>query len=148
MPTRSRLVESSYYRGSWCLSEQGEHGLCPSWRSSEHSTVCDRYDATWCQSDVSIDLIASHWERFDMLRCGKRVLIGLSGLLIIAVLTGATYQWIATRNDLSTTPPPGRLVDVGGHRLHIWCSGAGRLRSFLKLGWGDQALAGASFSLP
>ena len=42
-----------------------------------------------------------------MLRWGKRTLIGLCGLLIVAVLTGVTYQWIATRNELSATPPPG-----------------------------------------
>ena len=60
-----------------------------------------------------------------MLRWVKRVLIVVCGLLIVAVLTGATYQWMATRNELCATPPPGRLVDVGGHRLHIWCSGDG-----------------------
>src|SRR3989442_11873704 len=49
----------------------------------------------------------------------KRVLIGLSSLLIVAAIAGATYQWAATRRDLAATPPPGRLVDVGGHKLHL-----------------------------
>jgi pimeloyl-ACP methyl ester carboxylesterase len=82
-----------------------------------------------------------------MLRRGKRVLIGLSGLLIIAVLTGATYEWIATDNDLSATPPPGRLVDVGGHRLHIWCSGAGAPSVILETGLGGSS-AGWGFVQP
>ena len=82
-----------------------------------------------------------------MLRWVKRVLIVVCGLLIVAVLTGATYQWTATRNELRATPPPGRLVDVGGHRLHLWCSGTGAPSVILETGLGDQALTGALFSL-
>src|SRR5262245_20046424 len=37
------------------------------------------------------------------------------GLLIL----GAVYQIIATRRDRKNFPPPGQLVDVGGHRLHL-----------------------------
>jgi pimeloyl-ACP methyl ester carboxylesterase len=53
----------------------------------------------------------------------KRILLGVVGLLLITALVGASYQWLASRSDLAATPPPGRLVDVGGHRLHIWCNG-------------------------
>jgi hypothetical protein len=60
-----------------------------------------------------------------MWRWAKRILIGLCGLSVVAALTGAAYQWIATRKDLAANPPPGRLVDVGGHKLHIWCTGSG-----------------------
>ena len=52
----------------------------------------------------------------------KRILVGVAGLLLITALAGASYQWLASRGDLAATPPPGRLVDVGGHRLHIWCT--------------------------
>jgi pimeloyl-ACP methyl ester carboxylesterase len=55
----------------------------------------------------------------------RRTLIGLGSFLMIAAAAGATYQALATRRELAATPPPGRLVDVGGHRLHIWCTGAG-----------------------
>jgi pimeloyl-ACP methyl ester carboxylesterase len=75
-----------------------------------------------------------------MLRWVKRTLIGLCGLLIVAVLTGATLQWMATRNELSATPPPGRLVDVGGHKLHIWCSGAGAPSVILETGLGGSSV--------
>ena len=54
-----------------------------------------------------------------------RILAALCGLLLMAAATGATYQWWATRQDLAATSPPGRLVDIGGHRLHVWCTGAG-----------------------
>jgi pimeloyl-ACP methyl ester carboxylesterase len=69
----------------------------------------------------------------------KRVLIGLSSLLVVAALAGATYQWAATRRDLAATPPPGRLVDVGGHRLHIWCTGSGTPSVILETGLGGSS---------
>ena len=75
-----------------------------------------------------------------MMRWGKRTLIVLSGLLIIAVLTGATYPWMATRKELSATPAPGRLVDIGGHRLHIWCSGIGTPSVILENGLGGSSV--------
>ncbi len=53
----------------------------------------------------------------------RRISLGFIGLLLIAALVGTAYQWLADRSDLAGTPPPGRLVDVGGYRLHIWCSG-------------------------
>ena len=52
----------------------------------------------------------------------KKTLLGVVGLLVIAALAGVSYQSFASRSDLTATPPPGRLVDVGGHRLHIWCT--------------------------
>ena len=54
----------------------------------------------------------SHWT--------KKALFGLAGLLLIASLADASYRWLADRSDLAATPSPRRIVDVGGHRLHIW----------------------------
>jgi hypothetical protein len=73
------------------------------------------------------------------LKLTKRVLIGLCSPLIVAVIAGATYQWAATRRDLAATPPPGRLVDVGGHRLHIWCTGSGTPSVILETGLGGSS---------
>jgi pimeloyl-ACP methyl ester carboxylesterase len=75
-----------------------------------------------------------------MWRWIRRTLLALCGLLLVAAVAGATYQWIATRRDLAATPAPGRLVDIGGHRLHLWCSGAGSPAVVLESG-----LGGASF---
>jgi pimeloyl-ACP methyl ester carboxylesterase len=74
-----------------------------------------------------------------MRRWTKRVLLGLCGVLAVAAVSGATYQWVATRNDLAATPPPGRLVDVGGHRLHIWCTGSGTPSVILETGLGGTS---------
>jgi hypothetical protein len=56
-----------------------------------------------------------------MVRWTIRILAGLCGLIVVTALTGAAYQWLATRKDLAATPPPGHLV--GGYRLHLWCTG-------------------------
>src|ERR671918_86455 len=48
----------------------------------------------------------------------------VAGLLALAVI-GAIYQAIATQIDQRTYSPPGEMVDVGTHSLHINCLGEG-----------------------
>jgi pimeloyl-ACP methyl ester carboxylesterase len=74
-----------------------------------------------------------------MWRWTTRILIGLVGLFTLGAVVGATYQWFATRKELASTPPPGQLVDVGGHRLHLWCTGAGRPTVILEAGLGGSS---------
>ena len=69
----------------------------------------------------------------------RRVLLGACMLPIVAAVTGAAYQWVATRRALAATPPPGRLVDVGGHRLHLWCVGSGTPTVVLETGLGGTS---------
>jgi pimeloyl-ACP methyl ester carboxylesterase len=69
----------------------------------------------------------------------KRILIGFGGLVVVAAVAGATYQGVATRRDLARTPAPGRLVDIGGHRLHVWCSGSGAPPVILETGLGGSS---------
>jgi pimeloyl-ACP methyl ester carboxylesterase len=71
-----------------------------------------------------------------MRRWTTRILIGLCGLIVMAALSGAVYQWVATRRELAATPPPGQLVDIGGHRLHLWCTGSGAPTVILDTGLG------------
>src|SRR5918994_3815756 len=55
----------------------------------------------------------------------RRGLVWLvAGLLALAVI-GAIYQAVATQIDQRTYPPPGEMVDVGTHSLHINCLGEG-----------------------
>jgi pimeloyl-ACP methyl ester carboxylesterase len=51
----------------------------------------------------------------------------VSTLIVIGLLLliGATYQGVATALERRRYPHPGRLVDVGGHQLHIFCLGDG-----------------------
>jgi pimeloyl-ACP methyl ester carboxylesterase len=55
---------------------------------------------------------------------GKALLWLVVALLVLAVV-GAIYQAIATELDERAYPPPGELVDVGNHSLHINCVGQG-----------------------
>jgi len=74
-----------------------------------------------------------------MRRWTIRILLALGGLIVVAALCGATYQWLATRRDMAAAPPPGRLVDIGGHRLHLWCTGDGVPAVILDTGLGGSS---------
>jgi pimeloyl-ACP methyl ester carboxylesterase len=65
------------------------------------------------------------------------ILVGLCGLIVVTI-TGATYQWFATRRDLAATPAPGHLIDIGGYRLHLWCTGDGAPAVILDTGLGGS----------
>lgn len=55
----------------------------------------------------------------------RRVAFGGAAALVGLTLAGMTYQVLGTRADRRRLAPPGSRVDVGGHRLHIQCEGAG-----------------------
>ena len=73
----------------------------------------------------------------------RRVLL-VSALVIVCLsLTGFLYQSIASAHDASSYPAPGRLIDVGGYRLHLYCTGTVRLGSptvILEAGYGNTSL--------
>jgi pimeloyl-ACP methyl ester carboxylesterase len=75
-----------------------------------------------------------------MWRWTKRIVGGTIALLLLAVTIGSVSQWVLSRRDLAAATPPGRFVDVGGHRLHIWCIGTGDPAVVF-----DAGLGGASF---
>jgi pimeloyl-ACP methyl ester carboxylesterase len=54
----------------------------------------------------------------------KRLLIGLVAI-VVACLSGMTYQYAAGKADERNFPPPGKLVEVGGYEVHIYCIGEG-----------------------
>lgn len=74
-----------------------------------------------------------------MWRWTRKILVGIAASFVIAVLAGAIYQGWATNRDLGAYPPPGQMVDVGGHRLHLWCSGSGHPTVILDTGLGGTA---------
>lgn len=55
----------------------------------------------------------------------RRTLIIATACLMFLMLAGATYQGAATAFERRQFPHPGELVDVGGHQLHIYCTGQG-----------------------
>ena len=46
------------------------------------------------------------------------------GLIAAAMVLGWLYQTLGTRRDAITHAPPGRLIDIGTHRLHLLESGS------------------------
>jgi len=54
----------------------------------------------------------------------RLVLYPLFVALVLAGL-GGSYETIQEQVDRSTTAMPGHLVDVGGHRLYVHCTGSG-----------------------
>jgi pimeloyl-ACP methyl ester carboxylesterase len=51
-----------------------------------------------------------------------QIVIFLACLICFLLLAGA-YERIAERKDAKQHPPPGRLIQVGDHRLHLFCQG-------------------------
>ena len=58
-------------------------------------------------------------------------------LVLGAMLVGAIYESIAEAADARAYPPPGQLVDVGGYRLHIHCTGTGSPTVVIDAGLSD-----------
>ncbi len=55
----------------------------------------------------------------------RRGLLVATVILVFLALAGATYQGVATALERRQFGHPGRLVDVGGHQLHVYCLGKG-----------------------
>lgn len=68
--------------------------------------------------------------------CLRWLGIGL-GTLLGLLLVGYIYEPIAEAADAKAYPPPGQLVDVGGYRLHINCTGTGSPTVVIDSGQGD-----------
>lgn len=70
----------------------------------------------------------------SILRWTTRLRGGLLALLILLASAGALYQWRATAWDRQEHPPPDELVDIGDHRLHLYCTGTKRPAVILESG--------------
>lgn len=56
------------------------------------------------------------------------------------ILAGIIYESVAEASDTQAYSPPGQLVDVGGYRLHINCTGEGSPTVVIDAGWGAWSL--------
>lgn len=65
------------------------------------------------------------------------------GAVLALLGLGALYQTIAGRRSRRQFPPPGQLIDVGGHRLHVICHGSGRPVVVLEAGIAASSLSWA-----
>ncbi len=76
-----------------------------------------------------------------VLRLITQVLLKLRyaiGVILLLAALGATYQAIESSRE-QREPPHGRLVDVGGHKMHLDCEGQGAPTVILESGLWDDA---------
>jgi pimeloyl-ACP methyl ester carboxylesterase len=73
---------------------------------------------------------------------------GIVAVLLALATLGALYESAAEAADARAYPPPGRMVDVGGHRLHINCVGAGSPTVVIDAGWMDWSTSWSSWVQP
>lgn len=65
---------------------------------------------------------------------------GTVALVAAVAALGATYEAIAGSSDLSTYLAAGRLIDVGGYRMHLDCRGEGSPTVVMDAGLGGSSL--------
>lgn len=75
-----------------------------------------------------------------MTRPLRNAVLTLIGIVVLLALTGTTYQAIGNRTNARRSPEAGRLVDVGGYRLKINCTGKGSPTVVLEAGLGDMSV--------
>jgi pimeloyl-ACP methyl ester carboxylesterase len=63
----------------------------------------------------------------------------LAGLALSAI--GGAYETVRESIDAAAYPMPGQLIDVGGHRLHLNCTGSGSPTVILEPGLGEVSSA-------
>jgi hypothetical protein len=71
------------------------------------------------------------------LRSPSRTWLLYPVLAVLALASvGGGYQTVREAADARAFPPPGQLIDVGGHRLHLSCTGSGSPTVVLEPGAG------------
>ena len=103
----------------WCWARAAS----PCWRSGPRPTPpstgsgrrsCSHSRSGWpCTIHRDLGSRPARWLLYPA--------IGAMGLAAV----GGAYQTVGTAADASSVSMPGRLVDVGGHRLHLNCTGTG-----------------------
>ncbi len=69
--------------------------------------------------------------------------MGFFGVLAALAALGVLYQQLGARRQRRRLTPPGVLIDVGGHRLHVTCLGSGSPAVLLESGIAASSLSWA-----
>ena len=80
-------------------------------------------------------------------RTGAVLLYGLFAVMALAAFGGA-YETVQGRIADGKYDMPGQLVDVGGHRLHLNCTGSGSPTVILEAGLGEPSVMMAGWIAP
>jgi pimeloyl-ACP methyl ester carboxylesterase len=71
---------------------------------------------------------------------GRKLFLWLGGTvvaLLVLLIMGVVYERLSEAADARAYPPPGKMVDVGGYRLHLNCAGSGSPTVVIDAGYGD-----------
>src|SRR5215213_4726244 len=71
-------------------------------------------------------------------RAARWLLYPVLAVLMVAAVGGG-YETVRESLDARIYPMPGRLVDVGGHRMHLHCTGTGSPTVVLEPGQGGAS---------
>ncbi|MGG4144018.1 alpha/beta hydrolase [Paenibacillus algorifonticola] len=71
----------------------------------------------------------------------KKLALLTSAAFLLLIGSGFIYEWIASEQAGKKYAPPGQLVDVGGHKLHINMAGSGSPTILLEAGSGETSLS-------
>ncbi len=71
----------------------------------------------------------------------RHIVILLATLALLLAVAGFSFEQVSESRDRRAHPMPGRLVDVGGYRMHLNCTGQGRPVVVLDSGMGDTYLS-------
>ncbi|PCJ66608.1 MAG: alpha/beta hydrolase [Candidatus Hydrogenedentota bacterium] len=75
-----------------------------------------------------------------ILRMIRRIGIACAAVVFFLLLLGAMYQSGSMFMDSRKFPPPGEMVDIGGHSLHMITTGDGPYTIVLEAGSGGTSL--------
>ncbi|WP_458121520.1 alpha/beta fold hydrolase [Paenibacillus sp. Z6-24] len=70
-----------------------------------------------------------------------RTFISLVGVIILLLAAGFIYEHIASRQSQASYPPPGKMIDINGYRLHVHTYGSGSPTILLEAGSGESSLS-------
>lgn len=71
-------------------------------------------------------------------RSGRWLLYPVIAMVALASVGGG-YETVRAAADANAYPMPGQLIDVGGHRLHLNCTGSGSPTVVLEAGGGEMS---------
>ena len=75
-----------------------------------------------------------------MVRWLPKIALTVCVVVALLALAGASYQTITSHLDARRFPEDGRLVDVGGYRLMLNCTGVGSPTVILEAGFSDLSV--------
>lgn len=98
-------------------------GLCPEANAKNSPTLSRAVQSAYPKEIAIVRLLS--------------IFRGIFLAFALALVAGVAYQQVGGMMDARRSPEPGRLVDAGGHRLKINCTGASSPTVILESGLGD-----------